>query len=94
MDYENITLLERRPEGCLITSEFQKANGREPTMVGHDPVVMQAIRNVTDRHSMDHWSALSASQRTKAIYDEIKRLDADTLRASGGATVAAVFALA
>jgi len=45
-------------------------------MDGRDPVVMQAIRNIMEHHSNNEWWALSASQRTQAIYDEIKRLDA------------------
>ena len=40
-----------------------------------DPIVAQAIENVTGRHQTDDFWATSPHQRTKAIYDEIKRLD-------------------
>jgi hypothetical protein len=40
-----------------------------------DVVVMQAITNVTDRQPMDRWWQVSPGDRTKAIYDEIRRLD-------------------
>jgi hypothetical protein len=45
---------------------------------GHDPIVMRAIRKLIERHSEGEWWAMSAGQRTQAIYDEIKRLDAET----------------
>ena len=46
-------------------------------MNGHDPVVMRAIRKMIEHHAEVEWWAMPASQRTQAIYDEIKRLDAD-----------------
>jgi hypothetical protein len=38
---------------------------------------MRAIRKLIERHSECEWWALPADQRTQAIYEEIKRLDAD-----------------
>jgi hypothetical protein len=46
-------------------------------MGGHDPVVQQAIDNVIKRRSEDDWRALPTHRRTLAIYEEIKRLDAE-----------------
>jgi len=63
-------------------------------MDGHDPAIMQAIRNVADRHSTDDWWALPAPQRVQAIYDEVRRLDAKTPKASARTLVAAKLAVA
>jgi hypothetical protein len=40
-----------------------------------DPVVVQAIANVTAELAMEEWWALAPGVRTHAIYDEIRRLD-------------------
>jgi hypothetical protein len=40
-----------------------------------DPVVVQAIENVTARQPMEEWWALSPGVRTHVIYDEVRRLD-------------------
>jgi hypothetical protein len=40
-----------------------------------DVVVMQAITNATDRQRMEGWWEVAPSDRTQAIYDEIRRLD-------------------
>ena len=40
-----------------------------------DPVVAQAIANVSGRQPMEEWWALSPGVRTHAIYDEVRRLD-------------------
>lgn len=45
-------------------------------MGAHDPVVLQAITNVTSRYSPEDWWALAPRQRTRAIYEEIRKLDA------------------
>jgi hypothetical protein len=57
--------------------EFQGADSVwKSSMGGHDLVVMQAIKNFLERHpANDRWT-LPAHERTRAIYDEIKRLDA------------------
>jgi hypothetical protein len=47
----------------------------EATRGRRDPVVVQAIANVTSRQPMEDWWALSPGVRTHAIYDEIRRLD-------------------
>jgi hypothetical protein len=47
----------------------------EATRDKRDPVVVQAIANVTSRQLMEDWWALSPGVRTHAIYDEIRRLD-------------------
>jgi hypothetical protein len=49
-------------------------------MGGRDPFVMMAIRNVVGRQSSDQWWAMQPTQRTQAIYAEIRRLDAETLQ--------------
>jgi hypothetical protein len=51
-------------------------------MGGRDPFVMKAIRNVVGRQSSEQWWAMPPSQRTQAIYAEIRRLDAETLQRS------------
>jgi hypothetical protein len=50
-------------------------------MDGHDPVVMQAIENAIEKHPIDDWWACSPRQRVRAIYDEIRRLDANRTKA-------------
>jgi hypothetical protein len=40
-----------------------------------DVAVMQAITNVTDRQPWEGWWELRPGGRTRAIYDEVKRLD-------------------
>jgi len=45
-----------------------------------DPFVMTAIRNVVARQSSNEWWAMLPTQRTQAIYAEIRRLDAETIR--------------
>jgi hypothetical protein len=47
----------------------------EATRDRRDPVVVQAIENVTYNKQMDEWWALSPGVRTHAIYVEIRRLD-------------------
>jgi hypothetical protein len=47
----------------------------EATRDRRDPVVVQAIANVTSRQSMEDWWAFSPGVRTHEIYDEIRRLD-------------------
>ena len=47
-----------------------------------DPVVAQAIENVTGRHQAEDFWAVSPHERTEAIYDEIKRLDLAKVRVS------------
>ena len=49
-------------------------------MGARDPVVLQAITNVACRYSEEDWWALAPSQRTQAIYDEIRSLDAERMR--------------
>jgi hypothetical protein len=63
-------------------------------MDGHDPVVMRAINIVVERHSTDDWWALPAQKRVQAIYDEVRRLDAKTPKASVRTLVAAKLAVA
>ena len=41
---------------------------------------MTAIRNVIARQSSNEWWAMLPTQRTQAIYAEIRRLDAETIR--------------
>ncbi len=38
-------------------------------------VPIQAIENVRLAHTWETWATLSSSERTRLIYDEIKRLD-------------------
>ena len=45
-----------------------------------DPFVMTAIRNVVARQSSTEWWAMLPTQRTQAIYAEIRRLDAETIQ--------------
>jgi hypothetical protein len=45
-----------------------------------DPVVMKAIKNVTGRKTTELWWEYSLHERTKAIYDEIRRLDGARLK--------------
>jgi hypothetical protein len=40
-----------------------------------DPVVAQAIKNVTGRHQADYYWVFLPHERTQSIYDEVKRLD-------------------
>jgi hypothetical protein len=47
-----------------------------------DPVVAQAIENVTDRQQAQEFWAISPHERAQAIYDEIKRLDLSRLNGS------------
>lgn len=47
-----------------------------------DPFVMKAIRNVVERQSSNEWWAMPPTQRTQAIYAEIRRLDAEKIRCS------------
>ena len=49
-------------------------------MTGRDPIVLTAIRNVEGRQSCEEWWAMLPRQRTEAIYAELRRLDAETLR--------------
>jgi outer membrane lipopolysaccharide assembly protein LptE/RlpB len=49
-------------------------------MGAHDPVVLQAISNVASRYSDEDWWALAPRQRTQAIYDEVRRLDAERMK--------------
>ena len=58
----------------------------DATRDARDPVVVQAIANVTSRQPMEDWWALSPGVRTHAIYDEIRRLD----RASSSRSVAPI----
>ena len=51
-------------------------------MGGRDPFVMMAIKNVVGRQSLDEWWAMPPALRTQAIYAEIRRLDAETMRQS------------
>jgi hypothetical protein len=52
------------------------ANSQRPVReVLRDPIVAQAIENVTRRHQAEEFWAISPHERTQAIYDEIKRLD-------------------
>jgi hypothetical protein len=44
-----------------------------------DPVVMQAIETVTGRHLADGLWSHSQQEITQAIYDEIRRLDRESL---------------
>ena len=49
-------------------------------MGAHDPLVLQAITNVSSRYSEEDWWALTPRQRTRAIYDEIRMLDAERMK--------------
>jgi hypothetical protein len=49
-------------------------------MDSRDPVVLQAIRNVAARYTPASWWAAPARERTRAIYEEIRRLDVEALR--------------
>lgn len=44
-------------------------------MPGHDPIVIQAIRNVLGRQSFEDWVRVPARNLVDAIYQEIRRLD-------------------
>jgi hypothetical protein len=46
-------------------------------MGAHDPVVLQAIANLSTRYSEEDWWALAPRRRTLAVYDEIRSLDAE-----------------
>ncbi len=43
--------------------------------------VSQAIEAAKDRYA-DHWTSLSPSHQTEAIYEEMRRLDAEAFRAN------------
>ena len=45
-----------------------------------DPFVMTAIGNVVARQSSNEWWAMLPTQRTQAIYAEIRRLDAEMIQ--------------
>jgi hypothetical protein len=45
-----------------------------------DPVVTNAIKNVTGRKTTELWWEYSLHERTQAIYDEIRRLDGERLK--------------
>lgn len=45
-----------------------------------DPFVMTAIRNVVARQTTNEWWAMLPTQRTQAIYAEIRRLDTATIQ--------------
>jgi len=66
------------------TSPVFHPYARTPTVDGphdavtrdrRDPIVLQAITNVTDRQPMEGWLGVSPRARTQAIYEEIRRLD-------------------
>jgi hypothetical protein len=53
---------------------------------GRDPIVMQAIKNVTQRQVGADWWSHRQNEITQAIYDEIRRLDrepAETVALAG-----------
>jgi hypothetical protein len=58
-------------------------------MEGYDPVVMQAIKNAIEKHPIDDWWACSPRRRVRAIYDEIRRLDTNRMKADVRTQVAA-----
>jgi hypothetical protein len=45
-----------------------------------DPVVMQAIKNVIGTQAVDFGCISRSSERTKGIYDEIRRLDLERVQ--------------
>jgi hypothetical protein len=64
-----------RPEEPMAT-DISESAGLQP--IGEDrsdPIVAQAIRNVTSRQLVGEARGLSRHQITQAIYDEIRRLD-------------------
>jgi hypothetical protein len=48
-------------------------------MDGCDPIVLQAITNASLQHSKGSWWLLPVKRRGDAIYEEIKRLDAESM---------------
>ena len=44
-------------------------------MSHHDPIVIQAIRNVLGRQSLTDWSRLLGRSVVDDIYEEVRRLD-------------------
>ncbi len=51
-------------------------------MSRHDPIVIQAIRNVLGRQSLSDWARVSGSSIVNAIYDEVRRLDLAAARST------------
>jgi hypothetical protein len=59
-----------------MTTETRERTG--PQLIyeeGSDPIVAQAIRNVTSEQALMERRGTSPRQITQAIYDEIRRLD-------------------
>ena len=46
----------------------------------HDPIVIRAIENVRRRCTLEQWVMLDAGKVTKEIYDEIRRLDLESMQ--------------
>jgi hypothetical protein len=46
----------------------------------HDPIVMRGIENVRRRYTLEQWVMLDVGKVTKEIYDEIRRLDLESVQ--------------
>ena len=51
-----------------------------------DPVFQQAYETVRQARSDEEWDAMTPRQITNAIYQEIRRIDADAAKQAGTAT--------
>jgi hypothetical protein len=49
-----------------------------------ESVVLVAIARASSKYSPDEWFGLSSSERTRAIYDELRELDAAASASGGG----------
>ena len=45
-----------------------------------DPIVMRGIENVRRRYTLEQWVMLDVGKVTKEIYDEIRRLDLESVQ--------------
>jgi len=59
----------------LVSIEMDSSTPRHVRVNSMKSVPIQAIENVRLAHTWETWATLSSSERTRLIYDEIKRLD-------------------
>jgi hypothetical protein len=71
-------------ERLADSAQPTNSHARSPRILqadGRDPIVMQAIKNVTHSQVGADWWSHRQREITQAIYDEIRRLDRERVEA-------------
>ena len=71
-------------ERLADSAQPTNSHARSPRILqadSRDPIVMQAIKNVTHSQVEADWWSHRQSEITQAIYDEIRRLDRERVEA-------------